>query len=219
VDEGGGRERRVRSARALVDLALDFADRAHAAEAALVEQFGTAAAALAAELGPVVVESDDDEQVLLRADGVLAGEVLDENTGAWLAVESPEEVARYYDSTDLFLDLADALIERFPELAPEFPDVGGRSGSGAPDEAVADAHARAYPGEVAGLSRPEVEDKPPSTDPEEGLGLGWGGDAADDPGASAPAGRPAIAATLESLRRSGVLSDADFERLKAQLEG
>lgn len=218
MHEEGAREGGVRAARELVDLALDFADRAQAAEADLIAEFRTAAATLAAGLGPVVIESDDDEQLLLRADGVLAGEVLDEATGVWENVESPEDVTRYYDPTDLFLDLADALVERFPELAPEFPEVGDRTGSRGPLEAGPAAGDFFAPASAA-FGSPGAPREAPWSQPEDAPGLSWDQSGLDDPGASAPAARPAIDATLENLRRSGVLSEAEFERLKAQLEG
>lgn len=198
IDDHG---RRLRAARALADLALDFADRAQAVEADLIRQFRTAAAPLAGELGPLVVESDEDEQVLLRADGALAGEVLDEDTGAWRAIDEPAEVARYYDPTDLFLDLAEAVVERYPELEDEFP---GTSPGREPPEPWREETASMWHDARGPLERREAPD---------------GGAPADDEAAGPGGARPAIAATLENLRRSGALSDAEFERLRSQLEG
>lgn len=110
---------RLDSARDLLALVREYADRAQAAEAQLLAAFSARAAASAVAVGPIVVDDDDDERLLLRADGVLAGEVLDDDTGVWLAVETAEEVVRYYDPTDIFLDLADALVERYPDLAAD----------------------------------------------------------------------------------------------------
>ncbi len=124
MDGSAGLDRGLEAARTLADLALEYADRAQAVEAELLAEFASRAAALAAAIGPLVVESDEDERVLLRADGVLAGEVLDDESGSWTPIDSPEEVVRYYDPTDLFLDLADALVERFPEIGPSSNDAG-----------------------------------------------------------------------------------------------
>jgi hypothetical protein len=219
MDESAGHDRRIWSARELVDLALDFAERAQAEEAALIAEFRERAAGLAEDVGPVVVENDEDERVILRSDGVLAGEVLDDATGSWLQVESPEEVASYYDPTDLFLDLADALVERFPELGPEFPqldaaeewpEAAGTSAVGRPD---AGPSAAGQPAAASPSALPWDVDAPtPSAARPPAAGSSPGPAAATPPNDDAPA----TDEMLENLHRSGVLSDEQYARLRRQ---
>lgn len=174
---------RLRSAHALHELALEFADRAQTAEAELLADFSARAASLAPGVGPVVVSSDEDEHLVLRADGTLTGEVLDDDTGRWREIGSPADVVRYYDPTDVFLDLADAVLDAFPALADESAEEAGSDGSAA-------AHPAAVPPVDA------VPDAEPTT---------------------AVGGR-ATGRMLEDLHRAGVLSDAEYDRLRAQLD-
>lgn len=171
----------------LYDLALEFSERAQQAEAALLAAFSARAAALAAEIGPITVNDDDDEQLELRADGVFAGTVLDSDSGDWVGIETPAEVVRYYDPTDVFLDLADAIAGRFPEV----------------DEVVA--------GTAVGLDRP----MPPRSAPGDVPGPSSMDRDAEN-GAAQP-DESATMAMLRDLRRSGALSDADVERLRSDL--
>lgn len=161
---------------ALRDLALEFKDRAQAAEAGLLAAFTARAASLAAGVAPIVFDDDDDERLVLTADGTFSGEVLDDASGTWVPVETPEDVVLYYDPTDIFLDLADALGERLD---------GDRA---------ADAEAEApAPGSDRDEPHDETEREP------------------------AAAGESATMAMLRDLRKSGALSDADFERLRSDL--
>lgn len=186
-DTGGSNPADLPPATTLYDLALEFSERAQRAEAALLAAFTAQAAALAEEIGPITVDSDDDEQLELRADGVFAGTVLDSDSGDWVVIETPAEVVRYYDPTDVFLDLADAIAARFPEV----------------DE-VADVSADALDRLVTARQAPEDEPGPGS----------MGRDAED--GAAQP-DESATMTMLRDLRRSGALSDADVERLRSDL--
>ena len=173
---------------ALYDLALEFSDRAQQAEAALLAAFTARASALMPGIGPILLDDDDDERLELRADGLFAGAVLDEDSDDWIGIDTPEEVVRYYDPTDVFLDLADAIAERFPEVDDE------RGADGAVDT----VRATAVPTPADGEPAPIV---------------------ASRDGGTAPA-EPTESATLtmlRDLRRSGALSDADFERLRSDL--
>jgi hypothetical protein len=177
----------VAPAAILYDLALEYSERAQRAEAALVAAFAAEAAALVAETGPITVDDDDDEQLELRADGVFMGAVLDSDSGDWVAIETPEDVVRYYDPTDVFLDLAAAIAESFPGVEDE---VAGWAV--APDR-VTDVR-----------TAPEDAPGPASMDRDA------------EPGAAGPA-ESATMTMLRDLQRSGALSDADVERLRSDL--
>lgn len=108
------------AARTLYDLALDFQERSQASEARMIDQFEEAAARLADKLGDFVIVDDDDERLVYTAGGTFRAEVIpDDDTGEWKQLVAPEDIVAYYDPTDVFGDLADALAEAFPGIAPE----------------------------------------------------------------------------------------------------
>lgn len=110
------------AAERLYDLALAFQERSQQTEAHLLEQFESAASQLTAVLGDLIVVDDEDERLTLRASGAFAAEVVSEedvDSGQWKKLDSPDEIVKFYDPTDVFGDLADALAEAFPELAEE----------------------------------------------------------------------------------------------------
>ncbi|MBP1704333.1 MAG: hypothetical protein H6Q36_72 [Chloroflexi bacterium] len=114
------------AAHRLYDLSLTFQERSQVSEANLVEQFEHAASLLAEHLGDIIVIDDEDERLTLRADGRLVGEVVPEDAdGQWRRLESPEELVEFYDPTDVFGDVADAIADAYPHVAPEFDDEGG----------------------------------------------------------------------------------------------
>ncbi|HSG86003.1 MAG TPA: hypothetical protein VLA23_06660 [Candidatus Limnocylindrales bacterium] len=123
------------AARRLYDLALEFQERSQRSEADLLEQFEIASAPAAALLGELVVVNDDDERLVLRQDGSLRAEVIPEDAeGEWRSLTGPEDLVEFYDPTDVFGDIADAIAEGWPEVAPEFDesaedDDAGRNGS------------------------------------------------------------------------------------------
>ncbi len=111
------------AAHRLYDLALSFQERSQLSEAHLVEQFEMAASALAGQLGDLIVIDDDDERLTLTASGHLQAEVVPEgNEGAWRKLTTPEELVEFYDPTDVFGDVADAIAEAYPDVAPEMDD-------------------------------------------------------------------------------------------------
>ena len=125
------------AAERLYDLALAFQERSQQTEAHLLEQFEAAASALTSVLGDLIVVDDEDERLTLRASGAFAAEVVPEEAGAsgqWRKLDGPDEIVEFYDPTDIFGDLADALAEAFPDLAGEAPsdavadDVEGEAG-------------------------------------------------------------------------------------------
>ena len=57
---------------------------------------------------------------MLTGSGRFRAEVVPEDSeGTWRTLESSDELVEFYDPTDVFGDLADALAEAFPSVAPE----------------------------------------------------------------------------------------------------
>ncbi len=109
------------AATSLYDLALDFQERSQRAESGLIEQFENAASVLMGKVGPVVIVDDLDEHLELGLPG-FRGRVIREGDSGWTDLESADDVVRYYDPTDVFGDLADAIADAFPSVASENPD-------------------------------------------------------------------------------------------------
>jgi hypothetical protein len=127
------------AARRLYDLALEYQERSQHNEGRLIEQFETAAERLTARVGDLIVVDDDDERLVLEASGGFRAEVIPEDAeGEWRTLSTAAELVEFYDPTDVFGDLADALAEAFPAVAPEVP---GEDEEG--DEDAADAEADA----------------------------------------------------------------------------
>ena len=109
------------AARRLYDLSLEYQERSQRSESRLLEEFETAAAPAAALIGDLVIVDDDDERLILAANGEFRAEVIPEEAdGAWRTLSGPEDLVEFYDPTDVFGDLADALAEAFPSVAPDF---------------------------------------------------------------------------------------------------
>jgi hypothetical protein len=85
----------------------------------LLEQFEDAASLLSGRIGDMVINDDDDERLTLTSSGQFRAEVLTEEENEWRPLSSADELVEYYDPTDVFGDLADALAEAFPSVAPE----------------------------------------------------------------------------------------------------
>jgi hypothetical protein len=110
----------LEAARRLYDLSLSFQERSQRSEARLLEQFEESAARLMPTVGELVVVDDDDERLVLTAEGALRAEVLPEDSdGEWRSLTSPDDLVEFYDPTDVFGDLADAVAEAWPAVAPE----------------------------------------------------------------------------------------------------
>jgi len=160
------------AARRLYDLALTFQERSQLSEGRLIEQFEVAAGNLARKLGDFMVVDDEDERLTLQASGSFVAEVIpEEEEGTWRRLESPDEIVEFYDPTDVFGDLAEALAEAYPGAAPSEDDDedddsdedGAADGAGASDldqEDVAKLDDEAGPadepaaGESEGPTRP-----------------------------------------------------------------
>jgi hypothetical protein len=113
----GGAETEDEAAGGLYDLAVDFLDRSQRTEASLLAQFEELAGALSAKIGDIIVVDDDDERLTLTASGSFRAEVVPEGSdGEWKKLSSPEELVEFYDPTDVFSDLADALAEGYPGI-------------------------------------------------------------------------------------------------------
>lgn len=108
------------AAAAMYNLALDFQERSQANEARLLDQFEESVARLSGMMGDLIIIDDEDERLTLTASGRFRAEVLPEDSeGEWKELHRPEDLVEFYDPTDVFGDLADALAESFPAVAPE----------------------------------------------------------------------------------------------------
>ncbi|HEY3163708.1 MAG TPA: hypothetical protein VGJ71_05075 [Candidatus Limnocylindrales bacterium] len=156
------------AAQRLYDLALEFQERSQRSESRLLEQFEDASSALIARIGDLIVNDDDDERLTLTASGEFRAEVLTEEDNEWRPLTTAEELVEYYDPTDVFGDLADALAEAYPSIAPEIAafeadaesdeDAGEDEDDEDEDEGAADdeeASASAEPAEANGSTPPE----------------------------------------------------------------
>jgi hypothetical protein len=121
------------AARLLYDLALTFQERSQLREAQLLDDFGLASENLAAMLGDAKVVEEEDERIWFRASGAFEGEVVpeedDEGNPIWQTLSTPDEFVQFYDPTDLFGDLAEAIAETHPHVAPEIAADAGASES------------------------------------------------------------------------------------------
>jgi hypothetical protein len=55
----------------------------------------------------------------------------------WQALTTSEDMVQFYDPTDLFGDLAEALADHYPSVAPEFDDEDDEADDGSQDESDA----------------------------------------------------------------------------------
>jgi hypothetical protein len=142
------------AARRLYDLALEYQERSQRNEARLLEDFESAATGLISVIGDLVIVDDDDERLMLTATGTFRAEVIPEDAEeAWRTLDGADELVEFYDPTDVFGDLADALAEAFPSVAPELERA-------APAAATDDAEP-AEPVDIAEAEAgPDDEEKP-----------------------------------------------------------
>jgi hypothetical protein len=103
------------AAAALYDLALDYQERSQRAESGLIEGFENAASGLLGQVGTLVIVDDDDEHLALGVGG-FRGRVIPEGEEGWQDLNGAAEIVRYYDPTDVFGDLAEALTDAYPNL-------------------------------------------------------------------------------------------------------
>jgi hypothetical protein len=79
-----------------------------------------------------MVLDDEDERLWYRANGAFEAEVVpevdDDGEPTWRALTTPEDMVQFYDPTDLFGDLAEAIAEQYPGVAPDLEEDGGEGG-------------------------------------------------------------------------------------------
>ncbi len=115
------------AARRLYDLALTFQERSQHSEARLVEQFETTVQELAPVVGDLMILDDEDERLWLKRNGRFEAEVVperdpdspDDREGDWRRLETPDTLVEFYDPTDVFGDLAEAIANSFPAVAED----------------------------------------------------------------------------------------------------
>ncbi len=113
------------AARRLYDLALEYQERSQRTESRLLDEFETAATTASNLIGDLVIVDDDDERLMLTAAGTFRAEVVPEEAeGTWRTLSGPDELVEFYDPTDVFGDLADALADAYPGVAPEMAAAG-----------------------------------------------------------------------------------------------
>jgi hypothetical protein len=136
------------AARRLYDLALEYQERSQRNEARLLEDFEAASAGLISVIGDLIIVDDDDERLTLTASGTFRAEVIPEDAeDTWRTLDGADELVEFYDPTDVFGDLADALAEAFPAVAPDHEGAAAAEGEGEADadtatEAPAEAEAK-----------------------------------------------------------------------------
>ena len=123
---------------ALYELALDFQDRSQRTEAGLIAAYENAATGLLGYIGSVTIVDDDDEHLSLGAGG-FKGRVVQEGSPDWQDISSPDAIVRFYDPTDVFGDLAEALVDAFPAVAQAADEGDGAGEADEADEADEDA--------------------------------------------------------------------------------
>jgi hypothetical protein len=136
------------AAQRLYDLALEFQERSQRSEARLLEQFEDASSVLIGKIGDLIVNDDEDERLTLTASGEFRAEVLTEEENEWRPLTTAEELVEYYDPTDVFGDLADALAEAFPSIAPEIAAFEGEGEAEGEGEEAVEGAAGAADGEA-----------------------------------------------------------------------
>ena len=131
------------AARRLYDLALEYQERSQRAKSRLLDEFEHAAAPASNLVGELVIVDDDDERLVLTSGGEFRAEVVPEDAeGEWRSLTGPEQLVEFYDPTDVFGDLADALAEAYPSVAPELAEAtDAGDGAGGDAEATADIDA------------------------------------------------------------------------------
>ncbi|MEA2520153.1 MAG: hypothetical protein QOF49_2233 [Chloroflexota bacterium] len=152
------------AAQRLYDLALEFQERSQRSEARLLEQFEDASSVLIAKIGDLIVNDDEDERLTLTASGEFRAEVLTEEDNEWRPLASAEELVEYYDPTDVFGDLADALAEAFPSIAPEIAVLDGDAGDADEDDDDGEVEAEGDDGVADAAAATPAADAAPSTE-------------------------------------------------------
>src|SRR3954471_13720985 len=138
------------AARGLYDLALEYQERSQRSEARLLDEFEGASASLVGIIGDMIIVDDEDERLSLTASGFKAEVIPEDAQDEWRTLGGADELVEFYDPTDVFGDLADALAEAFPSVAPEL--------SGADTNGTADAETVADAGDAAADADADADD-------------------------------------------------------------
>jgi len=129
------------AARRLYDLALEYQERSQRSEARLLDEFEGASVGLVSVIGDLIIVDDDDERLSLTTTGFRAEVIPEDSEEEWRSLSSSDELVEFYDPTDVFGDLADALAEAFPAVAPELAnaptDGSGDADADGPESAAA----------------------------------------------------------------------------------
>ena len=110
------------AAASLYELALDFQERSQRSESGLLEQFENATIDLMSRVGTIIIVDDLDEHLELAGPG-FRGQVIPEGDSNWSDLKGPDDVVRFYDPTDVFGDLADAIADAFPGVVADADEV------------------------------------------------------------------------------------------------
>ncbi|MFL5684724.1 MAG: hypothetical protein ACJ77D_01595 [Chloroflexota bacterium] len=154
-------------ARRLYELALEFQERSQRAESRLLDDFEQAAAPASNLVGELVIVDDDDERLVLTSGGEFRAEVVPEDAdGEWRSLTGAEQLVEFYDPTDVFGDLADALAEAYPSVAPELAGTKD-TGDGTGDDAAAAGDSDAPEMDGAEIDAAETDDEEAGDDDEE----------------------------------------------------
>jgi hypothetical protein len=140
----------------LYDLALEYQERSQRSESRLLDEFEGASTGLVSVIGDLIIVDDDDERLSLTTAGFRAEVIPEDADDEWRTLTGADQLVEFYDPTDVFGDLADALAEAFPAVAPEMQEASA-DGTG---EDVAEG---AEPAEAAAdeaESDDEDEDEP-----------------------------------------------------------
>jgi len=144
------------AARRLYDLALEYQEQSQRSEARLLDEFEGASAGLVAVIGDLIIVDDDDERLSLTTSGFRAEVIPEDAEDEWRALSGAEELVEFYDPTDVFGDLADALAEAFPAVAPELAQAATNGTGEADDDGAGSAEA----GEGDAEDDADPEDEP-----------------------------------------------------------
>jgi hypothetical protein len=144
------------AARRLYDLSLEYQERSQRSEAQLLGEFEAASASMVAVIGDLIIVDDDDERLSLTSSGFRAEVIPEDHADEWRTLKTADDLVEFYDPTDVFGDLADALAEAFPAIAPELADAStnGAGTGGDGDATGGDGDA------TAGTTEADAEDEP-----------------------------------------------------------
>jgi hypothetical protein len=137
-----------------ISLTEDDQERSQRSEARLLDEFEGASSGLVAVIGDLIIVDDDDERLTLTTTGFKAEVIPEDAEEEWRPLSGADQLVEFYDPTDVFGDLADALAEAFPAVAPELQRAEGDAEGGEDGEAESDG------AESTDADADDAEDKP-----------------------------------------------------------